>query len=261
MGRRYLDRLAVWTTADNNVSGGRITAVGRQAERRISMMLALGCAIMRIKKVVLLICVSAACILFNVSPAAAAPFQSTVNFTGGFHITQRSDGTRDYYFTPVNIDSTLADDVVQVTSLDMTITGQNTQPVSFLNWDLETFIGPSDFGLPEGQFVSAIANTVDNFPRNAPVYNHITPQVTSFSYHYDFPAETTPNLTLSDGLHDQMFFWTGNTLGPYIVFDSVSLTVNGNVIPEPSTLLLAVGATGLLVLRRNNRLWGSNRAK
>jgi hypothetical protein len=182
----------------------------------------------------------------------AAPFETNIEFAGGFHIyghqpVPQTNGF-DYYFTPVHIDATLAGKLVRVTEIQLTVVGQNNGSV--VNWDLETFVGPSDFGLPQGQFIQTHVDPVAGYLREAPISQRSTVQSVSFSLDYTFPIGSVPLLELNDGLHTQLFFWTADNRNCNVSFDSVMMTIAGDAIPEPTGTSVVVGFTCAAMLRR-----------
>ena len=167
----------------------------------------------------------------------ASPFVTNANYAGGFHIyghqpVPQTNGF-DYYFTPVYLDSALAGKTIRVTDVEVSVTGQNNGSV--VNWDLETFIGPETFGLPEGQFIQTLVDPVDGYPRQAPIWKRSTVQEYTFTLHYFFPNGSVPDLTLSDGLRAQLFFWTADNRNCNISFSSGTVTISGDVVPDPAS--------------------------
>ena len=216
---------------------------------------------------------------FTPTPGNCVPFEVTFNFTGGFHIYGQEPDPHiygfDYYFTPLALDPSLLGNGVTISSINVSAPGTSQGEV--INWDWEVFLGPSPFGLPEGQFVATHVDPVSGYIRNAPTQLQFVDGVLFaqgnyiFSGNYDFVTNTmtaTPSLEilknastsemdLPNGLYAQLFFWTGDNRNCYISFEDVTLTVRGDIstpVPEPSTMfLLGSGLLGLWGFRRKFR--------
>jgi hypothetical protein len=138
--------------------------------------------------------ITATCILFASPVSAAVQFQTTFQFEGGFRVfghppVPQNNGF-DYYFTPVQLDTHVLGHGVTVTNLSVSVFGENNGDT--VNWDLEVFIGPTPFGLPEGQFENTLVDPVSGYDRIAPtqlslsVGSRADPQSYSFSVEHDF---------------------------------------------------------------------------
>jgi hypothetical protein len=191
-----------------------------------------------------------------VARAAAQDFTSNLNYAGGFDIygyqpVPQVNGF-DYYFTPGLIDTSLAGKTVEVTGISITVSGQSLGDVA--NWDLEAFIGPTDSGLPTGQFTQTHVDPVAGYPITSPVYYHINTQETQFTTSYQLPADGTSDISLTDGLHAKLFFWTADNRDCDISFNSSTMSITGVVVPEPTTAsTLLIGAAGTLIRRRRKQ--------
>jgi hypothetical protein len=196
------------------------------------------------------------------APGFGATFSKTFVCSGGFHIYYANPPVPpahgfDYYFTPVSLDTTLAGSTVRITDLTVSMTG--TSYGDIVNWDLETYIGNTTFGLPTGQFTDTSVDPVAGYSHCAPVYWHINPKQVSFTQSISAPGGLTGNFTLNEGLRAQMFFWTADIRNCNVTFDNVTLTVGGEIVsqtPEPSgiiALLCGVGGLGYWRVARRAR--------
>jgi len=204
------------------------------------------------------------------------PFEVTFKFDGGFHIYGQEPVPQingfDYYFTPLALDVSLLGNGVTISNINVLAPG--TSQGSVINFDWEVYLGPSSFGLPEGQFIATHVDPVSGYVRTAPTQLQFVDGVLFaqgdyiFSGNYDFITNTmtaTPSLgilknastsemDLPDGLYAQLFFWTADNRNCYISFGEVTLTVRGDIsnpVPEPSTMvLLGISVLSLAGLRR-----------
>jgi hypothetical protein len=200
----------------------------------------------------------------SAAPADEQTFTTNLSYSGGFHIygyppVPQVDGF-DYYFTPDLLDTSLAGQTVEVTGISITVSGQSLGDV--VNWDLEAFIGPTDSGLPTGQFIQTLVDPVAGYPVTSPVYYHLTTQETQFTTSYQFPTDETSDIDLVDGLHTSLFFWTADNRDCDISFDSSTLSITGVIVPEPATgsTLLIVAAAVLMRRRRSGKCRGKCKA-
>jgi hypothetical protein len=189
-------------------------------------------------------------LLFS-TQAVAVPFERTYNFQGGFHIFghlpyPQTNGF-DYYFTPLAVDSSLSGEAVTIHSITVSSFGHNQGEV--INFDWEVYLGPSPFGLPEGQFIGTHVDPVAGYSRSAPtqlrfvIGDRYDTQSYMFSGHFDFLTHTmtaaphlsalkaafTSPMDLPDGLYAQVFLWTADNRDCNIEFDQLTLIVRGDI--------------------------------
>jgi len=153
----------------------------------------------------------------------------------------------DYYFTPVMLNTAILGDGVTIESVEVSAFGQNNGDV--VNFDWEVHIGPTSFGLPEGQFIQTLVDPIGGYARIAPtqfrfvIGNQVDNQSYQFSGQHDFvsgittanpyyslvqQAVTSP-MNLTDGLYAQIFLWTADNRNSKIDFGQISLTVRGKM--------------------------------
>ena len=211
----------------------------------------------------------------------ASPFVANFTFDGGCSIhgyppVPQINGF-DYCFTEVGIDSGLIGEGVSISSIEASVFGSNIGDV--VNFDWEIYLGPTSFGLPEGQFTQTHVDPVTGYARTAPTIFHsvigerFDTNDYTFSVSHDFDSNVSggsPYLSAvrnvftspfdsTDGLYAQMFFWTGDNRNVNIEFGEVTLTVRGSIanpatVPEPGTLaLLSIGLAGIGLLRRRRK--------
>lgn len=242
----------------------------------------------KINKTLLILCASFMLLFPLLGKGHAVPFESTYSFTGGFHIHGHTPVPQrngfDYYSTPVALDTSVAGKGVTISNVEVSSFGTNNG--SAINWDWEIFLGPTSFGLPEGQFIKTLVDPISGYTRNAPtqvrfvIGSELDTQSYLFSGNYDFSTDTisadpylaklkaafTSPMDLKDGLYAQMFFWTADNRNVNISFDDVKLVVQGDVtkpkrakvakprqhrVPEPATLILfGTGLAGIFVTKR-----------
>lgn len=192
--------------------------------------------------------------------AVAVPFQSVFTFNGTFDIrgympVPQTNGF-DYYFSPVDSDTAIQGQQCTIDSIDISTFGTNLGGV--VNWDAEVYLGPTGFGLPTGQFTQTHVDPVSGYTRTAPTQFHLTfgDIVTSQSYQFDgsynfqtssvsaspslnvLKTATTSTYDLSNGLDAQFLFWTADNRNSDFQFSNVTITVNGDIVPEPASMIL-----------------------
>jgi C-terminal processing protease CtpA/Prc len=182
-------------------------------------------------------------------------FEVTFTFPGGRifgHMpVPQSDGF-DYYFTPLVLDTSILGDVITIESIDVSAFGQNNGDV--VNFDWEVHIGPTPFGLPEGQFIQTLVDPIAGYTRTAPtqfrfaIGNQLDTESYLFSGQHNFVTRTTtadPYLstvhevftaptTLTEGLYAQVFLWTADNRNSQIDFGEITLTVRGQTSDSSS---------------------------
>jgi hypothetical protein len=187
---------------------------------------------------------------FDDAAIADTDFVTTITFPGGIifgHLPVPQVNGFDYYFTPVILDTAILGDGVTIESVEVSAFGQNNGAV--VNFDWEVHIGPSSFGLPEGQFLQTVVDPIAGYTRIAPtqfrfvIGNRADGQSYVFSGQHDFVAGTTtanPYLSLVqaaftspmnliDGLYAQVFLWTADNRNSQIDFSEITLTVRGQM--------------------------------
>lgn len=196
----------------------------------------------------------------SVTVTVGSAFAATFTFPGGsifgHQPVPQVDGF-DYYFTPLALDSSVVGEGVTIESVEVSAFGQNNGDV--INFDWEVHIGPSPFGLPEGQIVKTLIDPVSGYDRIAPtqfrftIGNQLDTQSYVFSGQYDFTTGTTianplystvhaaftSPMTLANGLYAQIFLWTADNRNSKISFDEIALFVRGtgNDVPSPQRVI------------------------
>jgi hypothetical protein len=200
--------------------------------------------------------------------AVADPFTATFNL-GSINARDFRTGLFNYGFSPLGFDPSV---IGQVTidkisvSTDAVVNGTLTGSTSF---DWELFVGPSPFVFtpPEtaGQKngTSVVPETITS---SAPTqFRFAQVGVTeTLTGSYDFTtnafvtntgnflkfAGTSPG-DFTGGLYAQAFMWT--EAGANLTFNNITMTVSGNVVPEPSSiLLLAAGVLSIVFVLRKH---------
>lgn len=216
--------------------------------------------------------------LGSVSAAQADPFEANFTFGSGCsiygHLPVPQVNGFDYCFTEVVIDPGILGEGVTIDSIEASVFGTNNGDL--INFDWEIYLGPTSFGLPEGQFTQTNVDPVSGYTRTAPTIFHsvIGAQYDTNDYTYSVTHDFDTNVSsaspylgavrsaftspfdTTDGLYAQMFFWTGDNRNTNIAFGEVTLTVHGNIdkpvsVPEPGTLaLFGIGLAGIGLARR-----------
>ena len=217
-----------------------------------------------------------------VSYATPVTFEANLTFTGGCsiygHLPVPQTNGFDYCFTEVVIDSGVIGEGVTVDSIEASVFGTNSGDL--INFDWEIYLGPTSFGLPEGQFTQTNVDPVSGYTRTAPTIFHsvIGAQYDTNDYTYlvthDFGTNVssaspylaavrsafTSTFDTTDGLYAQIFFWTGDNRNTNIAFGEVTLTVHGSIekpvsVPEPSTFaLFGIGLAAMGLARRRKTI-------
>ena len=173
----------------------------------------------------------------------------------------------DYWFSPERVISSVAGQLVRVDEIRI-VTPATSLGVKAL-WDLEVHLNGAEINLPEGQFIKTHIDPVADYDSNAETQFNYTMYVLTIedSYLFDvthnfLSGQTTiyppdrghrnatfnPEMIVDDGLHAQLFFWTGENRNCHLSFDGVSMEVDVTIIPEPGTLLLLmIGTIGILL--------------
>jgi hypothetical protein len=188
--------------------------------------------------------------VLRVPGEGAVDYVATYTFPGGSiygHLPVPQIDGFDYFFTPVIVDSAVLGEGVTVESIDVSAYGTNNGAI--VNFDWEVHIGPTSFGLPEGQFTKTLVDPIAGYTRTAPtqfrfvIGNQVDNQSYQFSAQHDFVSGTTnanPYLSLvqqaitspmnlTDGLYAQVFLWTADNRNSKIDFGQISLTVRGKM--------------------------------
>ncbi len=184
---------------------------------------------------------------YEVVSVYTQPFEVIFQWDEAFFIDlDNSSGQTlwDYYLSPAQVDPWFAGAQVQVTEIELQTTGVNL--ANWINWDWEVHLSERDIGLPGGQFWDSLIGPGSGYERDAPIqlqlvigeqqnpnsyeywvkhnFQEGTTTASPF-YNYVKYSRSTP-LQLSDGLHVQVFAWTGDSRVT-VQFDSLQLTVRG----------------------------------
>jgi hypothetical protein len=183
----------------------------------------------------------------------------------------------DYWFSTEKLDSSLAGAVLRIDKIRVTAPGTNLGDV--VNFNIEVMLDGIDMTLPEGQFIATHVDPVAGYNFNMPVYYNVEmgwawenfPNHNNYVFdvtrdfesgtttaypHYAADIQARSDVTLQDGLHAQLFFWTGDNRNCRLEFPGATLEVTATVlsapptaIPEPGSLLVwsVVGAMGVCV--------------
>jgi hypothetical protein len=216
---------------------------------------------------------------------AAIEWEATFTLSGGQihgHTPIPQNNGFDCVFSKLGNDPANTGTGITVESIEIESLGVNFGEV--VNWDWEIFVGPTPFGLPEGQFLETHVDPVSGYARTAPVHVQFNintgsrPDYRSFAYsaQYNFETSTasaSPTLHHTwdvyrstfdspDGLYAQVFAWTGDNRNVGIIFDEFTLTIRGTAeslvseVPEPAETTAGVFpllAVGLLWSQRAHR--------
>jgi len=150
----------------------------------------------------------------------------------------------NYFFTPEKIDPKLMGATFGVTEVEVQSTGINL--ADWINWDVELHLSDQRIGFPEGQWWDSHTVPWAGYERGAPVqlllavgewqdassypyhvqHNFVTGATTVMPFYGYVKDSFAEPLSLTDGLHAQAFFWTGD---PRVTlqFDGVRLVVRG----------------------------------
>lgn len=210
---------------------------------------------------------------YALAPAFVEPFAITYTWDAGFFINSTIVGARaplahpewTYYFAPEQSAPRFVGAQVAVTEVDMQVYGVNL--AEWVNWDWEVYLSDGDMAFPEGQFFATRSNPIDSYVRTMPVWFTVSigERQTSESYRYHVfhnfvtgEVRVTPFLTgdshsrslplaIQDGLHAQMFLWTGDSRVAQ-QFDGLRLTVRGvaTYTTSPAAWLTAQPANGVV---------------
>jgi hypothetical protein len=188
--------------------------------------------------------------VMTVPGSGVVDYVATYTFPGGSiygHLPIPQTDGFDYFFTPVMVDSAVLGEGVTVESIDVSANGTNNGAV--VNFDWEVHIGPTSFGLPEGQFTQTLVDPIAGYTRTAPtqfrfvIGNQVDNQSYPFSAQHDFVSGTTTAnpyfslvqqaitspMNLTDGLYAQVFLWTADNRNSKIDFGQIVLTVRGKM--------------------------------
>jgi len=188
---------------------------------------------------------------------APESFEVTFNWTDSFQIygwepIPQVDGF-DYYFSPEKIDSSFAGHKIKINHIEVSAPGTSLGNV--INFNVEAHLNVSDITLPEGQFIQTHIDPVAGYISNAQTqFNSVIggpggQNSYTFTTAYDYTlgsgiayptlnniiTATNPEMNISDGLHAQLFFWTGDNRNCKIQFSGATLKVKGVILDMPPT--------------------------
>jgi hypothetical protein len=216
------------------------------------------------------------------SVVSATDFQLIFNVGGPFRIFGHPPIPQlngfDYFITQEQIDTSLAGATVAIEEIAVSAPGMNLG--LFINWDWEVHLDGKTIGLPAGQYLKTLVDPVTGYTRTANTrfqfvignrfdtgsytfsgtHDFTTGITTAFPYLSFVKVAATSPFIVTDGLHAQMFFWTGDNRNVQIEFSGAQLIVRGSIlapaVPEPATLLLfgsGLVALGSAARRRGRR--------
>lgn len=206
--------------------------------------------------------------------AQAAPISATFNIPGSIHISCAGNPCTvfDYGISAEMVDASLAGQHLSITSIALTGSATGT---SFVVFDAEIHLSGTGTGLTAGNYDNTSIDPVTGHTRVAESqlrtvpFRNSGPASFAFSVTYDGATDTTTTsppklfdkelpeeeLDLDDGLHAQIFLWTGSSATD-VTFSNLVLTVQGEATaaPEPASLaVLGVGLAALGIARRRRR--------
>jgi PEP-CTERM motif-containing protein len=216
-------------------------------------------------------------LLVAASSLLLAPMASADAFTSTFHLGSINvadftapppfiGGPYNYGFSSLGLDPTVVGQVT-ITSIsvstDAIVNSTNPNFGNSTAFDWEIFVGPSPFGFTPGQ-VNGTSVPPHLITSSAPTQFRFAQLggTMTLTGSYDFTssafvtntgnflkfAGTSPG-DFANGLYAQVFMWT--EAGVNLDFNNIAVTVNGNVVPEPSSiLLLGTGVLSLMVVLR-----------
>jgi len=150
----------------------------------------------------------------------------------------------DYYYAPEQLKTLPAGCTARVDEIELQSSGVNL--ANRVAWDWEAHLSNSDIPLPEGQLWDSQRDP--SADSGAPVHlalvvgsredpksyafraqrNFRTGALSVYPYYYMVKRSRSSPVTIIDGLHAQVAFWTGDP-AVTIHFDTVSMTVRGEV--------------------------------
>jgi regulator of protease activity HflC (stomatin/prohibitin superfamily) len=185
----------------------------------------------------------------------------------------------DYAITAEQIEAGLAAQTFNLRRLTLTADAQSLG--TRVNFDVEIHLSGSAIGLPAGQYVNTLVDPVAGYARGAASQLRVV--IGDFPFTGDFDlglgydaasnsVAAAPSLnivkqlpqtalSLSNGLHAQVFLWTADNRNANIVFSNLRLVVEGDAsiglpaqVPEPSALLLlGIGLAAIRFTRHRDR--------
>lgn len=218
--------------------------------------------------------------------AQGVPISVEFNMAGPFsifgHLPVPQMNGFDYAITAEQTETGLAMQSFHIRSI--VLTSEAVSLGSRLNFDVEIHLSGSAIGLISGQYLNTLIDPVNGHTRNADSQFRTVigdfPFTESFSLGVSYdgitdsatgsPALSTvkqlPNeaLTLTDGLHAQVFLWTADNRNVRADFSNLRLVVEGDAsqgfpvpIPEPTTIVLlssGLAWLGGIALRKRHRV-------
>jgi hypothetical protein len=185
-----------------------------------------------------------------VAPGVPEPFTATFPVAGPYHLNDVNAERFDFAGSPESTDSSLANKHVDITSI--TVTGTGISNTDFAEFDVEVHLHGTTIGLPTGQKTFSAMNPDTGVTRTAKSqlwvvpfrntnYNGALSANVDMGFKVDFAApgtttstpplyrtKSTPvtSLDLTDGLHMQLFLWTGSIYTDAL-FRNLTVTVKG----------------------------------
>jgi hypothetical protein len=247
----------------------------------VSRVIGMGKAVRSLGRAVLAVLVSV--IALSPDRAAAVPVALEFSFPGTFSVfgylpVPQINGF-DYAITPELVDSRLAGQSFTITSIG--VTAEAVSLGARVNFDVEVHLSGSGIGLNAGQYTQTHIDPVAGHSRLAEsqllvvVGDLALTGPFGLTVNYDGSADSvsaTPalarvkqypveSLVLTDGLHAQLFFWTGDNRNVDIDISNVRLAIQGvasHGFPDPAAVagpgsIVIVGlGISLLTLRRRS---------
>jgi hypothetical protein len=191
-------------------------------------------------------------------------FEVTFNWTDSFQIygwepVPQINGF-DYYFSTEKINNSFAGHRIKINSIEVSAPGTSLGNV--INFGIEVHLNGSDITLPEGQFIQTHIDPLTAYTRNAETQCQFgiggpdgsNSYIFSAAYDYTlgsgsayptlngFGTLSNPEMVIGDGLHAQVYSWTGDNRNCKIVFSGATLKVKGVILDGTTTTTIPINS-------------------